>query len=176
MGTGHSTLITAGQIRRRVKEMAAAVSRDYSGRELIVVSVLKGSIIFLADLLRLLDVDFALDFMSVSSYKGSASRGKVDVLMDLRDDPKGRHVLIIEDIVDSGRTLSFLVKRIKEKRPLSVKTCVLLDKPSARQVRIKADYTGFRIKNEFVVGYGLDYDEKYRGLPYIAALKMKKEV
>lgn len=176
MPTGRSTLITAGQIRRRVNEMAAEISRDYHGRDLVVVSVLKGSVIFLADLLRKLKVDFALDFMAVSSYSGSSSRGRIDVQMDMKDDPAGRDVLVIEDIADSGRTLRFIAAMIRKKKPLSVKTCVLLDKPSARQVAFRADYAGFRIRNEFVVGYGLDHNEKFRGLPYIASLKTKKRI
>jgi hypoxanthine phosphoribosyltransferase len=137
------------------------------------VAVLKGSIIFLADLVRQLKVDFALDFLAVSSYDGKSSTGSVKILMNLRDDPAGKNILLVEDIIDSGTTLTLLIKKLKARKPVSVRTCVLLDKPSARRVPLTADYTGFRIKDDFVIGYGLDYHEKYRGLPHIEIIKSK---
>ena len=175
MQLGHPgrIIITAARLRRRVKEMAADISRDYAGKDLVVVAVLKGSVIFLADLVRHLKVDFALDFLAVSSYSGKSSTGSVKILMDLRTDAAGKNILLVEDIVDSGRTLNLLVKKLKATNPVSIKTCVLLDKPSARSVKVTADYTGFKIKDDFVVGYGLDYNEKYRGLPHIGIIKLK---
>jgi hypoxanthine phosphoribosyltransferase len=175
MQPGHTSriIISAARLRRRVKEMAADISRDYAGKDLIVVAVLKGSVIFLADLVRHLKVDFALDFLAVSSYRGKSSTGRIKILMDLRDNPKGKNILVVEDIVDSGGTLALLLKKLKARKPVSVRTCVLLDKPAARRVPVTADYTGFKIKDNFVVGYGLDYNEKYRGLPHIGIIKSK---
>lgn len=169
--TSAKVLLSAQMIRRRVKEMASEISADYKGKELMVVCVLKGSIFFLADLVRGLDVNCTLDFISVSSYKGDKTTGSVKTLMGLRDDPKGKHVLLVEDIVDSGCTLSYLLKKLRASRPASIKCCVLLDKPEARRVKVPVDYTGFKIKNRFVVGYGLDLNESFRGLPYIGIIK-----
>lgn len=167
-------LLSAERIRRRVKDMAGEISRDYKGKELTVVCVLKGSIIFLADLVRQLKVHCTLDFVAVSSYKGARSTGSIKTVMDLRESPAGKNILLVEDIVDSGYTLSFLLRTLGSRKPLSIRSCVLLDKPDARRVPVAVDYAGFRIKNEFVVGYGLDYNENYRGLPYIGSLKHKK--
>lgn len=164
-------LLTAKQIKKRVKLLAERISKDYKGRQLTVVPVLKGSILFFSDLLRQLKVDCEVDFLSVSSYKAAKSKGVVRLLMDLRESPEKKHILIVEDIVDTGLTLDYLIKNIKARRPLSVKTCVLLDKPVLRKTHVKVDYTGFKVPDEFVVGYGLDYKEKYRNLPFIGILK-----
>lgn len=164
-------LLSARMISRRVKQMASEISCDYKNKELMVVCVLKGSIIFLADLVRRIDVNCTLDFISVSSYQGANTTGSIKTLTDLREDPAGKNLLIVEDIVDSGYTLSFLLENLRARHPASIKSCVLLDKPEARRVQVSVDYTGFKIKNHFVVGYGLDYCESYRGLPYIGIIK-----
>jgi hypoxanthine phosphoribosyltransferase len=163
-------LLTAVQIRRRVRLLAGRISRDYSGKRLIVVSVLKGSVIFFADLVRNLSINCSVDFISVSSYAGSRARGRVRLVSDLREDPAGKDVLLVEDIADSGYTLAYLQKNLRARQPASLKTCVLLDKKSARKVSVKIDYRAFIIPDEFVVGYGLDYQEQYRGLPFIGVL------
>ncbi|MFH1369390.1 MAG: hypoxanthine phosphoribosyltransferase [Elusimicrobiota bacterium] len=167
-------LLSEARIKRRINEMAGEISKDYAGRDLMVVCVLKGSIIFLADLVRRLKVNFTLDFIAVSSYRDAGTTGSIKLVMDLRDDPAGKNILLVEDIVDSGYTLSYLLNNLKDRCPLSIRTCVLLDKYEARKTPVQADYTGFRIKNEFVVGYGLDHNEAYRGLPYIGILTAKK--
>ncbi|MHB1127484.1 MAG: hypoxanthine phosphoribosyltransferase [Bacillota bacterium] len=165
-------LITREQIKQRVKEMGEVISRDYRGQELLVVGILKGAIIFLSDLVREITVPVSLDFMSVSSYGSSAqSSGAVRILKDLEVDVQGRHVLIVEDIVDTGLTLQYLLQNLQSRKPLSLKTCTFLDKPSRRQVEVQLDYNGFPIPDAFVVGYGLDYAGKFRNLPYIAVLK-----
>ncbi|MCB4791791.1 MAG: hypoxanthine phosphoribosyltransferase [Elusimicrobia bacterium] len=164
-------LLTAAQIKKRVKLLAKEISRDYKGAKLTVVPILKGSILFFSDLLRNLKVDCVIDFISVSSYKADRSKGIVRLLMDLRQSPQNKHILIVEDIVDTGYTLDYLCKNLKQRRPLSVRTCVLLDKPSLRKVPVKIDYKGFKVPDKFVVGYGLDYKEKYRNLPFIGILR-----
>ena len=163
-------LLTEKQIRHRVKSLAASISKDYADKELTLVGVLKGSVIFFADLLRHLSVDCSIDFVSISSYKGTASSGVVRILTDLRESPVGKNLLLVEDIVDSGFTLDYLRKNLLTRKPASVRTCVLLDKTDARKRPVEVDYRGFVIPEKFVVGYGLDYEEKYRGLPYIGVL------
>ena len=167
-----AVLLTQNEIRQKVKLIARRISRDYKGKELMIVPVLKGSILFFSDLIRCLDIDCRVDFLSVSSYKGMKSSGKARLLMDLRQNPAGKHILLVEDIVDSGCTLDYLCRNLKSRGPLSVKTCVLLDKPVLRKVPVKIDYKGFTVPDKFVVGYGLDYKEKYRNLPYIGILKV----
>ena len=162
--------ISARRIKSRVRYLAEKISKDYAGREVLIVSVLKGSVIFFSDLIRHLNINCGVDFLSVSSYKGMQSTGEIRFLADLRESPKGKNILLVEDIVDSGYTLRYLKKNLLTRRALSVKTCVLLDKKEARIVPVKIDYSGFAIPNEFVVGYGLDYNEEYRGLPYIGIL------
>ncbi len=166
-------LISEEEINKKVKEMGEQISKDYGEeRELIVVGILKGAIIFLSDLVRKISLPITLDFMAVSSY-GSAtqSSGAVRILKDLEVDIENKHVLIVEDIVDTGLTLKYLLENLKARNPKSVKTCILLDKPSRRTVDVKVDYNGFSIPDRFVVGYGLDYAENYRNLPYIGVLK-----
>lgn len=165
-------LLSEEQIRERVASLAAEVTRDYADKELIVVSVLKGAFVFMADFVRNVPLNLSLDFMSASSYgAGTSSSGKLNVRMDIKADVKDKHVLIIEDILDSGVTLSYVKKHISDMGAKSVRVCTLLDKPERRVADIKADYVGFSIANEFVVGYGLDFAEDYRNLPYIGVLK-----
>ncbi|MDD4237355.1 MAG: hypoxanthine phosphoribosyltransferase [Desulfotomaculaceae bacterium] len=164
-------LLTEEEIHLKVKELAAQISRDYSDRELLVVGILKGSVIFLADLVRNITVPTRFDFMAVSSYGASSkSSGVVRILKDLNQGIEGRHILIVEDIVDTGLTLSYLVDNLKTRGPVSIKVCTLLDKPSRRMVDVAVHYNGFQIEDHFVVGYGLDYNERYRNLPCIMVL------
>lgn len=166
-------LIERESIERRVRELGAQISEDYAGRRLMVVGVLKGSVIFLADLLRALtsEVDAHVDFVAASSYSGDSSTGSVRVLLDLRENPEGRDVLLVEDIVDTGLTLSSLTETLRARKPRSLEVCTLLDKPDCRKIPFQPKYVGFKIPNEFVVGFGLDYDERYRQLPYVGVLR-----
>lgn len=166
-------------IRRRVREMAdeitADYNRDYPGEELLLVCILKGSFVFAADLLRNLRLDTRIDFMMVSSYgSGTATSGNVNIKKDLGTDIKGKNVLVVEDIIDSGVTLFALKKVLVERGPKSLKICALLDKPSRRKASITGEYIGFRIEDKFIVGYGLDVDEKFRNLPDIVCIKEGK--
>ena len=166
-------LLTEEQIQNKVKELGAILTAEYEGKNPIVVGVLKGVAIFYADMIREIKVPCQMDFMWISSYAGTHSTGNMMVRQDLSADIKDRHVLILEDIFDTGNSLDFTVKHLKSRNPASIKVCTLLDKPERRNPRVtlKADYTGFVIPNEFVVGYGLDYAEAYRNLPYIGILK-----
>lgn len=165
-------MITAEQIAARVAELGAEISRDYDGKDLLLVSVLKGSVVFMADLMRALTVPAAIDFMAVSSYgSGTSSSGVVRILKDLDIDLAGKHILIVEDILDSGATLSYLTKLLGGRAPASIRVVALLDKPSRRKAAIEPDYRGFEVPDEFLVGYGLDYAEYYRNLPDIGILK-----
>ena len=166
-------LITEEQIKNRIKELGEILTAEYADKNPIIVGVLKGVVVFYADMIREIKVPCQMDFMWVSSYSGTHSTGNMMVRQDLSADVKGRHVLILEDIFDTGNSLEFTVKHLQSRDPASVKICTLLDKPERRNPRItlKADYTGFTIPNEFVVGYGLDYDEQYRNLPYVGILK-----
>jgi hypoxanthine phosphoribosyltransferase len=165
------TLISEAEIKRRVKELAGEISRDYRGREPTLVNILKGGIIFLTDLMRELAVLHDIDFMSVSSYNGgTGTSGVVRILADLSRNIEGKDVIIIEDIVDSGLTLDYIRHILLARHPRSLKICTLLDKRTKRKVEVPIDYVGFVIPNEFVIGYGLDYEEKYRNLPYVAEL------
>jgi hypoxanthine phosphoribosyltransferase len=164
-------LIDADALRARVRELAAEVSADYAGQEVLLVCVLKGAVLFLSDLMRHLTVDFEIDFMAISSYgDATESSGVVRMLKDLDRPIAGRHVLVVEDIVDSGLTLDYLLRMLRERGPASVEVCALLTKPARRTVQLEARYVGFEIPDRFVVGYGLDHAEKLRGLPHIAAL------
>lgn len=164
-------LISEAEIQRRVGELAAEISRDYKGRTPTLVSILKGGIIVLTDLMRRLTVLHEIDFMSVSSYdSGTETTGVVRILADLSRNIEGKDVLIVEDIVDSGLTLDYIRHMLLARRPKSLKICTMLDKKARRQVEVPIDYIGFEIPNEFVIGYGLDYKEKYRNLPYVAIL------
>ena len=166
-------LLTEEQIQNKVKELGAILTEEYADKNPIIVGVLKGVAIFYADMIRQIKVPCQMDFMWISSYAGSHSTGNMMVRQDLSADIKDRHVLILEDIFDTGNSLDFTVKHLKSREPASIKICTLLDKPERRNPRVtlKADYTGFTIPNEFVVGYGLDYNEHYRNLPYVGILK-----
>lgn len=165
-------LITEKEISDKVKELAAVISHDYRGKEILMVGVLKGAIVFMADLMRRIVGSVSIDFMAVSSYGASTkSSGVVKILKDLDKSISGKNVIIVEDIVDTGLTLSFLKKNLEQRGPESVKIVTLLDKPDRRKIDIDVQYCGFQIPDLFVVGYGLDYDEKHRNLPYIAVLK-----
>ena len=164
-------LVQADELQHRIKEMAAEVSRDYKGRDLLLIGVLKGAVFFLADLMRELDIPCEVDFMAVSSYGSSTdSSGVVRILKDLDAPLEGRHVLIVEDIVDSGLTLQYLLRTLQARGPASLEVCALLTKPSRRTVDLPVRYTGFEIPDKFAIGYGLDYAERYRNLPYVATL------
>lgn len=165
-------LLHAEQIAGKVRELGEQIGRDYAGKDLLVVGVLKGAVIFYADLVRAIPFPVALDFMAISSYGASSeSSGVHRILKDLDSAIEGRHVLLVEDIVDSGLTLRFLREYLAGRGPASVRVCVLLDKPERRKTEVQVDYCGFRIPDEFVVGYGLDYAERYRNVPEIAVLK-----
>ena len=166
-------LLTETALRGRIQELGAEITRDYADRRLLVVGVLKGSVIFMADLLRSIgpEVDVHVDFVAVSSYAGTASTGTIRVMLDLRENPEGRDVLLVEDIVDTGLTLSSLTETLRARKPRSLEVCTLLDKPECRKTPFTPKYTGFKISNEFVVGFGLDYDERYRQLPYVGVLR-----
>lgn len=165
-------LLTEEQLESRIKELGAQISKDYEGKNPLLISVLKGSIIFLSDLLRYITIPCTFDLMTVSSYgKKTQSSGSVKLVMDLKQDVSNQHVIIIEDIFDSGRTIYYILEHIKLRHPASVKTCVLLNKLAPHEMNIHLDYVGFDIPNEFVVGYGLDYAEYYRNLPYVCVLK-----
>ncbi|HTU14365.1 MAG TPA: hypoxanthine phosphoribosyltransferase [Solirubrobacterales bacterium] len=164
-------LISPEELDRRVRELGAEISRDYAGKDLVMVGVLRGAVIFIADLLRNLDVSCEIDFMAVSSYGSSRdSSGVVRILKDLDDSITGRDVLIVEDIVDSGLTLNYLMRNLRARDPASIEVCSLLTKPERRRVDIPIKYVGFEIPNTFVVGYGLDYGQRYRNLDYVASL------
>src|ERR1700736_1184695 len=164
-------LITSEQLARRTSELAAEIDADYAGRELLLVGVLKGAVMVMADLARAMHLPAQMDWMAVSSYgSGTKSSGVVRILKDLDADISGRHVLIVEDIIDSGLTLSWLVSNLQTRGPESVEICALLRKPDAVKTEIDVKYMGFDIPNEFVIGFGLDYAEKYRNLPFVGTL------
>ena len=166
-------LLTNEQIQSRIQELGKELMRDYADKNPVFIGVLKGVVVFYADMIRAFDAHCQLDFMWVSSYEGTDSTGKMNLKKDLSEDVRGRHVLILEDIFDTGNSLDFVCKHILAKEPASLKICTLLDKPSRRNpnVTVKADYVGFEIPNAFVVGYGLDFNEHYRNLPYVGILK-----
>jgi hypoxanthine phosphoribosyltransferase len=166
------TLVTAEDLERRVSELAAEISRDYAGKDLVLVGVLKGAVFFLSDLMRQLEIPVEVDFMAVASY-GSATKssGVVRILKDLDASIEGRDVLIVEDIVDSGLTLQYLLRNLNGRNPRSLEVCALLIKPERQKVDLPTRYVGFEIPNRFAIGYGLDHAERYRNLPYVAALK-----
>lgn len=165
-------LISEDRIKNKVGELGKKINRDYCRKSPVLVAILKGSIIFLSDIMRFLDISCSLDFIAVSSYAGDTeSSGVVRLIMDLRESIEDRHVLLIEDIVDTGLTAAYLKDNLLTRRPKSFKICTLLSKPDNRRVKIDIDYVGFEIPNRFVVGYGLDYMEEYRNLPYVALLK-----
>jgi len=164
-------LITPEQLQRRIAELAAEIDADYAGRELMLVGVLKGAVMVMADLARAMHLPVSMDWMAISSYgSGTTSSGVVRILKDLDTDIGGRHVLVVEDIVDSGLTLSYLMQNLRSREPASVRVCVLLRKRAAAKMEVDVAYTGFEIADEFVIGYGLDYAERYRNLPFIGTL------
>lgn len=166
-------LLSEQQIQTRIQELGEVLTKEYADKNPVIVGVLKGVVVFYADMIRHIQVPCQLDFMWLSSYAGTDSTGKMLVRQDVTADIEGRHVLILEDIFDTGNSLEFTVNHLKKQNPASIKICTLLDKPERRRagVTLKADYVGFTIPNAFVVGYGLDYNEKYRNLPYVGILK-----
>jgi hypoxanthine phosphoribosyltransferase len=164
-------LIDEDALRQRIVELGDEISADYAGRELLLVGVLKGAVFFMSDLMRRLTVPCEIDFMAISSYAGATeSSGVVRILKDLDMNIEGRDVLVVEDIIDSGLTLSYLMRNLEAREPASLEVCALLTKPERREIEVPVRYVGFEIPNRFVVGYGLDFDEKYRNLPYVAVL------
>jgi hypoxanthine phosphoribosyltransferase len=169
-------IVTPDELQRRVTELADEITHDYAGRELFMMGVLKGAVFFVADLIRQLDLPCELDFMAVSSYGSlTDSSGVVRILKDLDAPIEGRDVLIVEDVVDSGLTLGYLLRSLKSRNPRSLEVCALLVKPHQRRVELPIRYVGFEIPNRFVVGYGLDLDQRYRNLPYVAAVEEEQE-
>jgi hypoxanthine phosphoribosyltransferase len=164
-------LVDAEEIRTKVTELGRRISDDYRGRNLLLVGLLRGAIVFLSDLMRSIDIPVLLDFIGISSYGDSTESGAVRLVMDLETDIAGLDVLVVEDIVDTGKTLHYLVENLRARQPASLRICALLDKPDRRTVPIDVDYVGFRIPDEFVVGYGLDFAEGYRNLPFVGVLK-----
>ena len=164
-------LIGEDEIKARVAEAGAKISRDFAGKDPIFVGVLKGCFIFMADLMRYVDRQCSMDFMAVSSYSGTSSTGAVKINKDLSEDIEGRHLIIVEDILDSGVTLSYLKNYLMVRKPASISIVTLMDKPARRKADVYADYSCFEVPDAFVVGYGLDYNERYRNLPYIGVLK-----
>ena len=163
-------LISSSKIKNKVNKIAQKINKDFKNKQLVVVAVLSGSVVFCSDIIRKLNVDFKIDFIRVSSYKGKKSSGKIKFLCDTVIDIKGKDVLLVEDICDSGRTLSYIKDLFIKRKANSVKICTLINKKVEKFKNIKIDYFGFDIDNEFIVGYGLDYDGKYRGLPYIGVI------
>ncbi len=166
-------LITEEKLQNKIRELGAIISRDYADKDPVIVGVLKGVVMFYADMVRQITVPCQIDFMTISSYKGTESVGEMIVHQHLRTDIKGRHVLVLEDIFDTGNSLNFTYEYLMAREPASIKICTLLDKPARRKegITLKADYVGFTIEDKFVVGYGLDYDEYYRNLPFVGVLK-----
>ncbi|MBE6981778.1 MAG: hypoxanthine phosphoribosyltransferase [Ruminococcaceae bacterium] len=170
-----SVLLTEEQIQNKVKELAETLSREYAGKDPVFVGVLKGVVMFFADMMKRINIPCQMDFMWISSYSGTESSGNMVVRKDVSEDLKGRHVVILEDIFDTGNSLDYTYRHLLSKEPASLKICTLLDKPERRNPRVtlQADYVGFTIPNAFVVGYGLDYNEHYRNLPYVGILSPK---
>ena len=166
------TLIDEEKLHNRIDEIANQIEREYKGKEITLICILKGSVFFTVDLAKRINGDVKLEFIRVSSYgEGTESTGEIKMKLDLKDSIQGKDVIVIEDIIDTGRTLSYLIEYLKMKKPNSVKLCALLDKPDRRKIDVKVDYTGFQIPDKFVVGYGLDCNEEYRNLPYIGYIE-----
>lgn len=167
-------LISEEELKKRIKELGDTITKDYEGKEIHLICVLKGAVMFMVDLSKEIHIPLTMDFMAVSSYGNeTSSSGVVKIVKDLDENIEGKDVLIVEDIIDSGRTLSYLVQILKDRSPSSIKICTLLDKPERRMAKVNVDYVGFSVPDYFVLGYGLDYMQKYRNLPYIA---MKEEL
>ncbi len=166
-----SVLLSEEEVNTRIREMGEQISKDYEGKQVHMVCVLKGGTFFMCELAKRITVPVSLDFMAVSSYGGeTSSSGVVKIVKDLDESLEGKDVIVVEDIVDSGRTLSYLLEMLRDRKPASLKLCTLLDKPDRRVIDVHVDYTGFQVPDKFVVGYGLDYDQKYRNLPYIGVI------
>ena len=166
-----SVLLSEEEVDARIKAIGEQISKDYEGKQVHMICVLKGGTFFMCELAKRITVPVSLDFMAVSSYGGDTkSSGVVKIVMDLDEAIQGKDVLVVEDIVDSGRTLSYLMEMLRDRKPASLRLCTLLDKPDRRVIEVPVDYTGFQIPDEFVVGYGLDHDQKYRNLPYIGII------
>ncbi len=171
----HEVLISEENLKKRVRELGDQISKDYDGKEICMICVLKGGVMFMVDLAKYITVPMTMDFMAVSSYGNDfTSTGVVKIVKDLDESIEGKHVLIVEDIIDSGRTLHYLMNLLKERKPSSIKICTLLDKPEQRLVDVSVEYVGFVIPDQFVLGYGLDYQQKYRNLPYIGVVQPKE--
>ena len=167
-----SVLYSEEELKAKCAEMGAQITKDYQGKNLLLVTVLKGAVVYMADLMRCIDLPCAIDFMVVSSYgSGTKTSGVVKIVKDLDQDLSGKDILIVEDILDSGMTLSYLKGLLSSRNPASIRIATLLDKPDRRKADLKADYIGYQVPDEFVVGYGLDYDEQYRNLPFVGILK-----
>jgi hypoxanthine phosphoribosyltransferase len=165
-------LITADQLQTRIREMGAEITRDYAGRRPELICVLKGAMLFMSDLMRAIDLNLSIDFIAVSSYgKGMTTTGEVKIVKDLDEPLEGRDIILVEDILDTGLTLSYLVRSFRARGATSIRIATLLNKPERRKVEVNPDYCGFNILDKFVVGYGLDYGERYRNLPYIGVVK-----
>jgi hypoxanthine phosphoribosyltransferase len=164
-------LFSSEQIQQRVKELGKQIAQDYDGREPHLITIVKGSIPFISDLMRAMDTSLSLDLLGVSSYAGTLSSGEVRLTKDLDHSIEGRHVLVVEDIIDTGLTLSYVLRNLRQRAPASLKVVTFLDKPEGRGTQIEADYIGFTIPDEFVIGYGLDWNQRYRNLPYVGILK-----
>ena len=164
-------LVSEEELDKKTTELAEIISKEYEGKDLFIIGILKGGVVFTSDLIKKITIPMQVDFMAVSSYKGAKSSGVVKIIKDLDDPIDGKDLLIVEDILDSGRTLSYLKEILSARNPNSIKICTLFDKPDRREAEIHADYIGAPVPNEFIVGYGLDYNEYYRNLPYIGVLK-----
>lgn len=168
-----SVMISEEEVDQRIREIGAQITKDYAGKEVLLICVLRGGSFFMVELAKRINLDVKIDFMSVSSYGGgTTSSGHIKIIKDLEESVEGRNVIVVEDIIDSGRTLSHLLNLLKSRQPASLALCTLLDKPDRRVVEVPVDYTGFKIPDYFVVGYGLDYDQRHRNLPYIGKVEI----
>ena len=171
-----SILLSEEEVDKRIKEIGEQITKDYEGKEIHLICVLKGGVFFMCELAKRIEVPVSMDFMAISSYGADTkSSGIIKIIKDLDESIKGKDVLVVEDIVDSGRTLSYLLEMLKDRKPNSLRLCTLLDKPERRVIDVDVHYTGFQIPDEFVVGYGLDYAQKYRNLPYIGVVHLEEE-
>ena len=166
-----NVLINQSKLEKRIKELAKQIETDYKGKEIIFIGILKGSVMFMTELAKNVKSNVELDFMDVSSYEGTESTGNVKINKDVRNSIEGKDVIIVEDIIDTGRTLTYVLEYLKQKNPNSIKIATMLSKPSRRIMELNVDYIGFAIEDKFVIGYGLDYNEKYRNLPYIGYIE-----
>ena len=171
MGEKVRVLLSEEEVNARVRELGQQISKDYEGEEVHIICILKGAVFITTELAKRITIPVTLDFMSVSSYQGTTSTGAVKIIKDLDHIIEGKNVIIVEDIIDTGRTLNYLINMLKNRNPKSIRLCTLLDKPDRRVVDVDVDYVGFEIPDEFVVGFGLDYDQKYRNLPYIGVVE-----